>query len=109
MQHDICLCWRHQRSLQAGSGTLNQSKDISILTESFINQDQIHRRSTIIGWAWYDSTRKEHVRGHFFERLQNAIENKNKSNENKIILGGFNSSMNKMNRDDGNVTQRIYR
>ena len=56
-----------------------------------------------------DSTRKEHVRGHFFERLQNVIENKNKGNENKIILEGFNSSMNKMNRDDGNVTQRIYR
>ena len=54
-------------------------------------------------------TRNEQVRGHFFERLQNFMEDKIKGNENKIILREFNSAMNKMNGDDGNITRRIYR
>ena len=37
------------------------------------------------------------------------MEDKIKGNENKIILREFNSAMNKMNGDDGNITQRIYR
>ena len=32
-----------------------------------------------------------------------------KGNENKIILGDFNCTMDKMDRDGGNKTQRLYR
>ena len=35
--------------------------------------------------------------------------NKNEENENKIILGDFNCTMDKMDRHDGNKTQRLYR
>ena len=55
------------------------------------------------------STRKQLSRGRFFEGLQNHMENKNEGNENKIILGDFNCTMDKMDRDCGNETQRLYR
>ena len=37
------------------------------------------------------------------------MKNKNKVNENKIILGDFNCTMDKMDRDGENKTQRLYR
>ena len=37
------------------------------------------------------------------------MENENTGNDNKIILGDFNCTMDKMDRDDRNKTQRIYR
>ena len=37
------------------------------------------------------------------------VENKNKGNENEIILGDFNFTMDKMDSDIGNKTQIIYR
>ena len=37
------------------------------------------------------------------------MENKNEEDENKIILGDFNCTMDKMDRYGGNKTQRIYR
>ena len=37
------------------------------------------------------------------------MENKNEGNENKIVLGDFNCTMNKMDRDGENRTQRLYR
>ena len=37
------------------------------------------------------------------------MENKNEGNENKIILGDFNCTMDKMYRDGENKTQRLYR
>ena len=37
------------------------------------------------------------------------MENKNEENENKIILGDFNCTMDKMDRYGGNKTQRLYR
>ena len=43
-------------------------------------------------------------RGCFFEGLQNHIENKNDGNENKIILGDFNCTMDKMERNGRNKT-----
>ena len=52
-----------------------------------------------------DSTREQLARGRFFEGLQNCMENKNKGNENKIIIGDFNFIMDKMERDGGNKTQ----
>ena len=55
------------------------------------------------------STRKQLDRGRFFEGLQNYMENKNKGNENKIILEDFNCTMNKINRDGENKTQRLYK
>ena len=40
--------------------------------------------------------------GHFFEGLQNYIENQDKGNESKIILEDFNCTMDKMDRDGEN-------
>ena len=37
------------------------------------------------------------------------MENKNQGNKNKIILGDFNCTMDKMNRYGGNKTQRLHR
>ena len=37
------------------------------------------------------------------------MSNKNKWNKNKIILGDLNCTMDKMDRDGGNKTQRLYR
>ena len=37
------------------------------------------------------------------------MENKNEGNKNKIILGDFNCSMDKMETYGGNKTQRLYR
>ena len=37
------------------------------------------------------------------------MENKNEGNENKIILGDFNCTMDKMDRDSENKIQRVYR
>ena len=54
-------------------------------------------------------TREQLVRGRFFERLQNYMENKYEGNENKIILGDVNITMDKMDRDGENKTQRLYR
>ena len=50
------------------------------------------------------NTREQLVRGRFFERLQNYMENKCEGNENKIILGDFNITMDKMDRDGRNKT-----
>ena len=47
--------------------------------------------------------------GNLLKELQNYVENINKGNENKIILGDFHCTMDKMDRDGGNKTQRIYR
>ena len=55
------------------------------------------------------SFRKQLARGHFFEGLQNYMENKNKGNEHKIILGYFLCTMDKMNRDGRNKTERVYK
>ena len=55
------------------------------------------------------NTREQLVRGRFFERLQNYMENKCGGNENKIILGDFNITMDKMDRNGVNKTQRLYR
>ena len=54
------------------------------------------------------STREQPVKGSFFEGLQNCIENKCEGNENKIILGDFNNTMDKMDSDGGNKVQRLY-
>ena len=43
------------------------------------------------------STREQLSRGRFFEGLQSCTENKNQENENRIILGDFNYTMDKMN------------
>ena len=37
------------------------------------------------------------------------MQNKNKGNKNKIILGVLNCIMDKIDRDDENKTQRLYR
>ena len=36
------------------------------------------------------------------------MKNKCERNENKILLGYFNITMDKMDRDDGNKAQRLY-
>ena len=45
--------------------------------------------------------------GLFLEGLQNYMENKNKGNENKILLGDFNCTMYKMEKDGGNKRQTL--
>ena len=54
-------------------------------------------------------TKEQLARGRFFEVLQNRMENKNEENENKIILGDFNCTMGKMEKDGENKAQRLYR
>ena len=44
------------------------------------------------------TTRKQLVRGRFFEGLQNYMQNKNEENENKLILGDLNCTMDKIDR-----------
>ena len=55
------------------------------------------------------STREQLARGRFFEGLQNSMENQNKGNENKIMLGDFNYTIDQMDRDLENKTQILYR
>ena len=47
--------------------------------------------------------------GYFFEGLQNYMQNKNEGNENKIMLGDLSCTMDKIDRDGENKTQRFYR
>ena len=53
------------------------------------------------GYSW--------LGGHSFEELQNYMENKSEGNESKIILGNFNCTMDKVDRNGGNKTQKLYR
>ena len=55
------------------------------------------------------STREQLARGRFFEGLQNYMHNKNEGNENKIMLGDLNCTMDKIDRDGENKTQRLYK
>ena len=55
------------------------------------------------------STREQLARGRFFEGLQNYLQNKNEGNENKIMLGDLRGTMDKIERDGENKTQRLYR
>ena len=55
------------------------------------------------------STREQLARGRFFEGLQNYMQNKNEGNENKIIIGDLHCTMDKIDRDGENRTQRLYR
>ena len=54
------------------------------------------------------NTREQLDRGRFFEGLQNYMEKKKKGNENKIILEDFNCTMDKMDRNGENKTQKLY-
>ena len=135
----------------------NRNKDVSVLTKTHINLDQIHHiRNNWLGAIFFSpgdshtktllvllrlhlegvtevdadpkgrsvsfkvtssnnrvlwfmpfsghSTREQLARGRFFEGLQNYMGNKNEGNENKIMLGDFNCSMVKMERDGRNKT-----
>ena len=55
------------------------------------------------------SNREKLTRGRFFEGLQNCMENKTEGDENKIIIGDFNCTLDKMDRHEGNKTQKRYR
>ena len=48
------------------------------------------------------------IGGRFFEGLQGYMENKNKGNENKIILEDFNCTVDKMDWDGEHKTQSLY-
>ena len=137
----------------------NRNKDVSILTETHINLDQIHQiKNNWLGTIFFspgDShikgllvllnlglegatkvdtdpkgfvsfkvtpsnegfpcvyapsghrTRDQLAGGYFFEGLQNYMKNKNEGNENNIILGDFNCTMDKMTNDARNKT--LYR
>ena len=49
------------------------------------------------------------ARGRFFEGLQKYLQNKSEGNENNIMLGVLNCTINKIDRDGENKTQRLYR
>ena len=53
------------------------------------------------------NTKDQLARGHFFDGLQNCMENKNEGKQ--IILGDFNCTMDKIDSDDENKTQRLHR
>ena len=55
------------------------------------------------------NTRKQLARGHFFEGLQIYMENESEGNKRKMILGDFDYIMDKIGRNSGNKTQRLYR
>ena len=54
-----------------------------------------------------NSARERLAKGRFFEGLQNNMENENDGNENKIILGDFNCTMDKMEKHCGNKIQTL--
>ena len=45
----------------------------------------------------------------FFEGLQNYMQNKIEGNENKIMLGYLNCTMDKIDKNGENKTQKLYR
>ena len=55
------------------------------------------------------STIEQLDRWYFFEGLEKYMQNKNEGNENKIMLGDLNCTMEKIDRDGENKTQRLYR
>ena len=55
------------------------------------------------------STREQLVRGHFFKDYKIIWKIKNEGNENEMILGDFNCTMDKMDRVFENKTQILYR
>ena len=46
-------------------------------------------------------------RGRFFEGLQSYMQNKNEGNENEIMFGDLNCTMDKIDRDGENKTKRL--
>ena len=52
------------------------------------------------------SNREQLARRYFFEELQNYLENKFPGNENKIIIGDFNCTLDNMDRDEGKKTEK---
>ena len=55
------------------------------------------------------NTREQLARGRFFEGLQTYIETRTEGNENKILLGDFNCTLDRMERDEGKKTRKNYR
>ena len=53
------------------------------------------------------NSKEQLSKGHFFEGLQNYMENKSDGNENKIMLGDHNCTVDKMDKDGGNKTQTL--
>ena len=47
--------------------------------------------------------------GDFFEGLESYMQNKNEGNENKVIHGDVNCTMDEIDRDGKNQTQRLHR
>ena len=77
----------------------------------FVSYKVALSNNRVLGFCTHSrhNIREQLVRGRFFESLQNCMENKCAGNENKIILGHFNITMDKMDSDGGNKTQRLYR
>ena len=55
------------------------------------------------------NTREQLDGKYFFEGVQNYMKHKREKNENKVILEEFDCIMDKINRDGGNKTQRLYK
>ena len=55
-----------------------------------------------------NSTKKQLNRERLFEELQNCVKNKNEGNENKTILGDFNCTVDKRDKDGWDQPQRLF-
>ena len=53
--------------------------------------------------------REQLAKGRFFKRLQNYMQNKNEGNGNKIMLGDLNCTMDEIDGNGENKTQRFHR
>ena len=72
--------------------------------ERFVSFKVIPSNDRVLYVSSGHSTRKQLAVGRFFEGLKNYMENNNEGNENKLILGYFNCTMVKMERDGRNKT-----
>ena len=108
----LFISWSHTEGLLVlfhpgleGTTEIDTDPKGRILSFKFTHSN--HRILCVYTSSGYN-TREQLARGRFFEGLQSYRENKNEGNENKIILGDFNCTIDKMNRDGGNKTQRLY-
>ena len=82
---------------------LQRTVDLVTFTEEVFNGKLQSLCSVYVYDSSEYSTREQVARGRFFKGLQMKVK------ENKITLGDFNCTMDKMDRYGGNKTQKLYR
>ena len=93
----LCFIWVLKVSLRS---TLIQKRDLYSLSLLPLREFSVCAPS---GYG----TREQLARDRFFEGLQNYMQNKNERNENKIMLGVLNCTMDKIDRDSENKTKAL--